>query len=194
MRKKFLITFILIFIIAELLSTICFGFSDDLFEFDLPSDFGNVSHNGIYAFVSSKDSNKSMLIFTANDTKIKKSVWDIDDSDFNQLVNKLASSSNIVNTDKRAKLGKEKAVKVTVRDSSSGYMDIYILASNKYLYMVSFRGKTLADLNNSDYTMIKNSFKLKDHTTNYKLIYILVIVVLLAIRLFLIFRKKRKLM
>ena len=189
MSKKLLITIILILIIAELFSTTSFGFSDDLFEFDLPSDYGNLSYNGIYVFSSSTDSNRGMLIYTSDDTKMKKSVWDISNSDFNKLVSQIASPSNIVTTDKRAKLGKEKAIKVTLRESGE-YMDIYMLASNKYIYMIAFKGKTLADLSNSDYTMIQNSFKLKDHTTNFKLIYIFVIVGLIAIRLFFIFRKK----
>lgn len=193
MIKKCINILILIYIFLELFSTICLGYSDELFEFDLPNNYGNLSYKGIYAFASTDDSKRGFIIYTHEDSDIKKSVWDVSNNDFDRLISKFASTSNIISKDKKAKLGKEKALKATVKVDDE-YMDIYILASNKYIYMVIFNGKTQDDLNNSEYDIIKKSFKLKDHTTNYRLIYIFIVIVAIAISMFLRFRRTGKIL
>lgn len=94
----------------------------------------------------------------------------------------------MVKRDRRAKLGKEKAVEVILSEDGD-YMDLYILASNKYIYMVNFVGKSQADLENTDYAMIKNSFRLKDATTNFKVLYMVGIIIVIAISAFVKFKK-----
>lgn len=59
---------------------VLFFVCDDLFEFDLPSDYANMSYNGLYVFAN-KSGKKGMIIYTKEDRSIKKSTWDIDKSD-----------------------------------------------------------------------------------------------------------------
>lgn len=122
---------------------------------------------------------------------LKKSVWKIDDSDLDKFIDYISVGSNIISTDKRAKLGKEKAIKILMQ-GDEGLLEVYILASNKYIYMVSFVGNSTSDLDNDDYKMIKDSFKLKDRTTNPVVIYILIIIAVIAIKVFISYRKQKK--
>ena len=101
------------------------------------------------------------MIYAYENSEMKKSVWDIDDNDLDDLLRNLGYSAEVVDTNKKAKLGKEKAVEVIVTDGEA-YMDMYLLASNKYIYVVMFVGDSRADLSNSDFQTVKNSFKLKD--------------------------------
>ncbi len=187
MKNKILETLFFVMLLIVMTVTTSIGYSDDLFEFDLPSDYANISYNGIYAFSNGKG-NKGMVIYTTEDSRIKKSVWDIDKSDLDDLIGQIFTRTSVIETDRKAKLGKEKAIHLVLTEDGD-YMDVYILASNKYIYMVSFVGESKSDLDNEDYTMIKKSFKLKDGTTNFKALYIIGIIVLILIGVFFKFRK-----
>ena len=77
-------------------------------------------------------------------------------------------------------MGKEKAVEVIVTDGEA-YMDMYLLASNKYIYVVMFVGDSRADLSNSDFQTVKNSFKLKDRTTNFRMVFLIIAIAIAVI-------------
>ncbi len=188
MKNKILETLFFVMLLIVMTVTTSIGYSDDLFEFDLPSDYANISYNGIYAFSNGKG-NKGMVIYTTEDSRIKKSVWDIDKSDLDDLIDQTFSRTAIIETDRKAKLGKEKAIHL-VLIAAGNYMDVYILASNKYIYMVSFVGESKSDLDNEDYTMIKKSFKLKDATTDFKALYIVGVIAVIAVSAFFTYRKK----
>lgn len=179
--------FLTVLIVIMNLSSVM-AYSDDLFKFDLPDNYANVSYQGMNIFTDPNNENRGMIIYSRENKQIKKSVWDIDKDDLKDLVNSLSGSANVVKTEKRAKLGKEKAVEV-VLSNEGNYIDLYILASNKYIYMVTFMGETETDLDNSDYAMIKKSFKLKDATTNFRLLYVIVAVIVIAIGAYLKYRK-----
>lgn len=179
--------FIMILIVIMNLSNVM-AYSDDLFEFDLPDNYANVSYQGMNIFTDANNESRGMIIYSRENTQIKKSVWDIDRDDLKDLVNSLSRGANVIKTEKRAKLGKEKAVEV-VLSSEGNYIDLYILASNKYIYMVTFMGENETDLENTDYTMIKKSFKLKDATTNFRLLYIIIAIIAIAIGAYLKHRK-----
>lgn len=162
------------------MTTFSFGFSDDLFEFNLPDNYANMSYQTMYIFSDTNNSGRGLVIQARADSSVKKSVWDIDKSDLDKLVSSLSYGTNVINTNRRAKLGKEKAVELVI-SSDGDYIDMYILASNKYIYAVIFTGKSEEELNNSDYKMIKDSFKLKDHTTNFRALYIIFLVIAIGI-------------
>ena len=122
---------------------------------------------------------------------LKKSIWNLEDSDVNRIINYLSIGANVISTDKKAKLGKEKAIKV-IMQGDDGVLEVYILLSNKYIYMVTFVGNSIYDLDNEDYKMIKESFKLKDRTTNPVVIYILIILAGIAIKIVISYRKQKK--
>lgn len=189
-KQIFKITLILIIFLSVAYSSVL-AYSDDLFKFDLPSSYGNLSYNNMYVFADTENENRGMMIYTYEDSGLKKSVWDIEKSDLDRIIRYLGAGSNIIATDKKAKLGKEKAVNVVIGDGNE-YIDVYILASNKYIYMVTFIGSSEADLNNKDYEMIKDSFKLKDRTTNPIVIYILIAIVGIGIKCFISYRKQNK--
>lgn len=181
MKKKVLVTIFLIIVIMFAFIETCFAYEDELFEFDLPSNYANMSYQSFYIFGdTSGNTERGFMIYAYENSEIKKSVWDIDEYDINKLVRQLGYGSTVVSTDRRAKLGKEKAVEIILRDGSN-YIDIYIMASNKYIYMAMFFGETQAELSNPDYEMIKNSFKLKDATTNYKAIFTVGFIILIIV-------------
>ena len=167
------------------------GYSNDYFKFDLPNEYGNLEYQNMFVFANTNNSDRGMIIYLVEDRGLKKSVWDIDKSDLDEFVNLIATGSNVVTTERRAKLGKEKAVRVVMEDDGK-YLELYILASNKYIYMVAFAGKSELDLNNSEYTMIKNSFKLKDRTTNPIAIYVLIALIAVGIKVFVTYRKNKR--
>lgn len=181
MIKKFIGTIILIIITMFTFVTASLAYEDELFEFDLPSNYANMSYQSVYIFGdTSGNSNRGFMIYAYENDEMKKSVWDIDDSDLNSLVRQLGYGSTVVSTNKRAKLGKERAVEIILRDGSD-YIDLYILASNKYIYMVIFLGESQSELSNSDYEMIKDSFKLKDATTNFQAIFTVGFIIIIVV-------------
>lgn len=181
MIKKFLVTIFLIIVVIFAFITTCFAYEDELFEFDLPSHFANMSYQDMYMFAdTTADEGRGFLIVTEENTEMKKSVWDISDEDLDMVIRRMGYSVTVLDTDKRAKLGKEKAIKLTVA-SGGEYMDMYVLASNHYVYMVMFLGDSQADLNSADYQMVKDSFKLKDATTNYKAIFTVGFIIIIVV-------------
>lgn len=181
MIKKSIVTIFLIIAILFAFIISCLAYEDELFEFDLPSNFANMSYQDIYMFAdTTAEEGRGFLIVTEENTDMKKSVWDIDDDDLDMVIRRMGYSVTVIDKDKRAKLGKEKAIKITVMESGH-YADMYILASNHYLYMVMFLGDSQADLNSADYEMVKDSFKLKDATTNYKAIFIIGFIVIIVV-------------
>lgn len=176
--------FIVIFAINNVLA-----YEDELFKFDLPSTYRNFSYNNqIFYFINTKDKNKGIMIWAVPDSSMKKSVWDIDEADVRKITNKLGSAST-VSVDKKAKLGKEKALKYIFKEEGS-YFETYIIASNKYVYIVAFTGATKSELSSNEYMTVKNSFKLKDSTTNWNVVRILVIIAIGSIGM--IIRNKKR--
>lgn len=186
--KNKIIASLLVVLMIVMYFTSSLAFSDDLFSFDLPSSYTNLTYQGNYVFANTNDSNKGFVIIAKPNTEIKKSVWKIDKSDLDKLVRTLGYKADVISTNRKAKLGKEKAVELVLKKGNE-YMDLYILASNKYIYAVMFNGKSEADLKNDDYSTIKNSFKLKDRTTNYQAIYYIVIIIIAVISMY--FRNKK---
>lgn len=189
MKKRFLGVLLLVVMMISMTLSSSLAYSDDLFEFDMPDSYANMSYQNMYIFSDSNNSDRGLIIYSRENSAIKKSVWDIEDSDLDKLVNTLASKASVVSKKKRAKLGKEKAVEVVLSEDGN-YIDLYVLASNKYIYMVTFLGTSEADLDNTDYTMIKKSFKLKDHTTNFKMIYFIIIIAVGGISMYIKYRKR----
>ena len=192
MIKRFIIILFLIIAMSFTFITTSLGYEDELFKFDLPSNFANISYQEFYMFAdTTAPQGRGFMIYAYKDTGIKKSVWDIDDLDLEMLIRRLGYGVNIIKKDKREKLGKEKAVKVTISESGK-YGEIYILASNNYVYMVMFIGDSLSDLNSSDYQTIKDSFELKDATTNFKAVYIIVSIVIIIVSFAIATKRRNK--
>ena len=182
----------LISIIGVVICSNVYAYSDELYKFDLPSTYGNLSYQNMRIFSDSKNSNRAIMIYAEESAGLKKSVWSIDDSDLNRIVSMLGRGDNIISKDKKSKLGKEKAIKVFLKDDDNDYYEIYILLSNKYVYMVAFTANSQLDLDNADYKMVKDSFKLKDMTTNPTVVYILGAVIVMGASIFFKSRKKNK--
>lgn len=188
MIKKVSIILIILFFT---LIPIVFGYSNELFKFDLPEGYGSVEYQNTYIFAKTDDSSRGLIVMAKEDSGLKKSVWNVDDSDLNKIVRSFSLGSNVIETEKKAKLGKEKAIRFLL-ESDGDYIEMYILASNKYIYAVMFAGKSQSDFDNDEYKMIKKSFKLKDRTTNPTVIYVLVAVAAIGIKPLIKFLKARK--
>lgn len=167
---------LLLFLFSVVILTGVCAYSNELFKFDLPSSYVELSYNNMYIYADSDNGDRGMIIYAEKDMRVKKSVWDIEERDIQRIINSSYMGNNVINTDRRAKLGKEKAIKMILEEDGN-YIEMYILASNKYSYSVIFTGTTQSDLDNSDYAMIKKSFKLKDRTTNPIGIYILITII-----------------
>ena len=189
---KTMFKILLFSIIGVVICSNVYAYSDDLFKFDLPSTYGNLSYQNMRIFSDSNNSNRAIMIYAEESAGLKKSVWSIDDSDLNRIVSMLGRGDNIISKDKKSKLGKEKAIKVVLKDDENDYYETYILLSNKYIYMVVFTANSQSDLDNADYKMIKDSFKLKDRTTNPTVVYILGAVVVIGVSTFFNARKRNK--
>lgn len=190
MTRKFykIIVFVILFITMNFTQVL--AYSDELFEFDLPQSYGQMIYKTMYLFPDSNNSDRGMAIYAYESAGLKKSVWDIDDDDLNKIIKNYSNDVNVLTTDKKAKLGKEKAIKMNMQLDDT-YAETYILASNNYIYMVLLTGNTLDDLNNPDYKMIKDSFNIKDSSTDPKLIYFGIFLVIGGIWLFKIYRKNK---
>jgi len=79
------ITLILIIFLSAICSKVL-AYSDDLFKFDLPSSYGNLSYNNMYMFTDTENENRGMIIYAYEDSGLKKSVWDIEDTDLNRFI------------------------------------------------------------------------------------------------------------
>lgn len=192
MKKKFLKTLLMLIILTIILSNICLGYEDELFKFDLPSTFANMSYQNMYIFGDTTGrTERGFIIYAQENDEMKKSVWDVDDDDLDDIIRSLSYGSNIIEKNKRAKLGKERAIQIILYESGT-YIELYILASNNYIYIVTFIGESEADLENSDYKMIKDSFELKDATTNFKVIFIIGFIIIILIIFYLSARRRPK--
>ena len=190
MIKKFIIIIFLILALIFTFITTSLAYEDELFKFDLPSNFANMSYQDFYMFADTTNpEGRGFIIYAYENSDMKKSVWDIDDSDLDMLIRKMGYNVTVIDKDKRARLGKEKAIKITIAESGQ-YGDMYILASNKYVYMVMFLGNSTSDLNSSDYKIVKDSFELKDATTNYKAIFIVGFIIIILVSFFFSSRRR----
>jgi hypothetical protein len=189
MTKRISKIILLVFSIMVILMPSVLAYENDKFQFELPDNYIKVDGDDVYIFTD-PNSERGMIIYTKEDHNLKKSAWNIDDDDFDRLVAMLSLGGRTVSKNKRAKLGKEKAAEAMI-ESNGTYIDVYIMASNKYIYMVCLVGESKSDLECSDFQKIKKTFKLKDHTTNPTVIYILVIGIVVAISLFLKNKKQK---
>lgn len=196
MMKNILKTSLIISILLIICSTNALAYADELFKFDLPDTYKEQEsgNEDTIIFVDTKNEARGMVISKQEDKGLKKSVWDIEDRDLDRIVRTISYGSEVVETDKKAKLGKEKAVKIILRNSLFGeeqYLEMYLVASNNYVCAIVFTGETEADLDCEDYKMIKKSFKLKDRSTNPIAIFIIIALVGVGIR-FWVANKKQK--
>lgn len=192
MIKKIKIILILIIIFSFINISQSFGYSNDIFEFDLPPSYESVVISDFYTFINPNDESKhGLLIYTYPDSQLKKSIWDIDDYALDKIISQYTTYNNnsIIEKDKKAKLGKEKAIRLLLKNADPltnelSYLEIYFLASDNYIYLVSFVGDSIDDFSSFNYTTIKNSFNLKDSTTNPILIYIIIFIIGIFIKIF----------
>lgn len=187
-KNKVLILFA-IFVI--LIQGICYGFSDELFEFELPENYGKFIYEGIYAFSDANNKEKGITIVAKENSDIKKSVWDVEDSDLDTLTYAIADKDEIKKIDKRAKLGEEKAIMFYVEDGEN-FSEIYLVASNNYIYIITMIAPTKTELNSLDFREFKDTFKLKDRTTNYKAIEIIILIVVVLVSFIIKTKKKNR--
>ncbi len=175
MKSKILASVLLIIMMISVIKT-SFAYSDDLFKFDLPDNYYKTTYEGYDVFIDKNNSNRAMLIAKEKNTQIKKNIWDIEDDDLDRLTRLIGYGANaqLVEKNKKAKLGKEKAIEM-IYTRQGAYVDVYFLASNKYIYMVGFTGSSMEELKNEDFLKIQKSFKLKDRTTNFKALYYVLI-------------------
>lgn len=187
-KNKVLILFATFVILIQ---GICYGFSDELFEFELPENYGKFIYEGVYAFADTNNKEKGITIVAKENSDIKKSVWDVEDSDLNTLTYAIADKDKIKEIDKRAKLGEEKAIMFYIEDGEN-FSEIYLVASNNYIYIITMIAPTKTELNSLDFRDFKDTFKLKDRTTNYKAIEIIILIVVVLVSFIIKTKKKNR--
>lgn len=71
---------LLISIIVRITTTNSLAYSDELFEFDLPNSYVNMSYQEVYVFSDANKEDRGLVIYARENKNIKKSVWDIEQS------------------------------------------------------------------------------------------------------------------
>lgn len=169
-----------------------YAYSDELFEFDIPDTYGNISYSGLTMFASTEKTER-IIILLSREQKYSSisSVWELSDSDVDKIVSELGSEYNVMHTDKRARLGKEKAIKLRVT-TDGACIEGYLLMTKGYIHFVGFGASSLADLENDDFKMVKDSFKLKGSSNTAQNIFIIAVIAIVGTMLFLYIKEKSK--
>ena len=185
--KKILIVVLLVFGIA---GQNLYAYSNEFYEFDVPSEYGTFSYSGLTMFVKSEGTERVIILMTRKQGNGSiKSVWSLSDSEVNMIVSQLGEEYNVIETDKRAKLGNEKAIKLKVVDGNT-YMEGYLLTSKDNIHFIAFATSSMTDLDNEEFRMVKESFKLKESSNNAKTIFIIAVIGIVGTMLFLYIREK----
>lgn len=190
MKKNMLKILIVVVLVFGIASQNLYAYSDEFFEFDIPSEYGNMSYSGLSMFVNSKNNERIIICMTRKQANGSvRSVWSLSDSEVNMIVSQLGKEYNVIETDKKAKLGNEKAIKLKVIENDV-YMEGYLLTSKDNIHFIAFASSSLSDLDNEEFRMVKDSFKLKETSSNTNIIFIIAVIGIVGTMLFLYIREK----
>lgn len=182
----------LIYIIGVIIITICmlavnvYAYENSTFKIDLPSDYKEMSYEGLYMFVKSEDS--GIVIYSIESEGLKKDLSSMSESEVEELIDGVLKDDINILQQKKEKLGNAKAIKARAENDDS-YLDMYIVVSDKHILLIAFTAASEAELDSEEYLEIKDSFEMKEKTTNTTLINVGIAVVA-AIALVLKFRRK----
>lgn len=173
MNTKFLVKFLLIFLILciTLLPSISYGYSNEYFEIKLPEHYEIIETDNIYQF--KKDAGATVIIITISDNKDKKSLEELDNSEFRS-----GFKSSFVETAKKTnttnfsisdgiieKLGDNRVLVFDIFMSNANismYQKCYCAYTEKYNILISVMTNDNEYLNSVEYTQIRDSIKILD--------------------------------
>lgn len=184
--KKLMYTGITMLIAIFILGTNVYAFENSTFKMDLPSNYAEMSFEGIHVFT--KDEDTGIVIYTIEEAGFKKNISTMTKSEIKELVEGLLKDDVTILKQGKEKLGKSKAIRARATNDGQ-YMDIYIVVSDKHILLIFFKAPNEAKLDSTEYLEIKSSFKMKERTTNTTLIRV-VIVVIIGAGIFLKFKRK----
>ena len=177
-----------------IITPICYGYENESFKIDIPSNYIKFEYGSVYMFVNDTDEkDMGVSIFMYESKGLKKNIDSISNSEIRELANKAAGSSGEVNIVKQGKekIGKHKAIEILSK-TDDGYVEVYLLASDDHIFMVCFVGNTIDDINSKDFKEIKKSFKIKEKITNPTLIKVFVLLGVLAAVVFVMQIRNRR--
>lgn len=179
---------IIIFTILTIciLTTNIYAYENDIFKIDLPSDYAEMSVSGVYIFT--KNEEKGIIIHSVDSVGLKKNISTMSKDDVEELIDIVLKDDVNILEQKKEKLGKAKAIKARA-ENDGDYLDLYIVVSDKHILLVMFTAPTEAELDNEEYLEIKDSFKMKERTTNATFVKILGV---LAVGAGVVFKYRKK--
>ena len=165
---KKLMSILMIGVTAVLLLTInVYGYENEIYKIDVPSDYKELGYQGSSVFSKSEDI--GITIFSKKSEGLKKDFNTMTDSEVNEIIDTLFGYKTDIISKGKEKLGKSKSIKARVKSSDS-YMDVYIVVSDKHILLIGFLAPSEAELDSQEFTSIKKSFKMKEKTTNTTLL------------------------
>ena len=165
--KKILNVFFLSIVLVLMLEMNVYGFENETYKIDIPSDYQELSSRGTAVFA--KTDHTGITIFSIESSGLKKDINTMSQSEINEILNKLFGYKTQVLSKGKEKLGKSKAIKARVKSEDS-YMDTYIVVSDKHVLLIAFIAKDELTLDSQEFASIKKSFKMKEKTTNVTLL------------------------
>ena len=160
---------IMIGILLMFLLTICvYGFENEIYKIDIPNTYTSDTYLGSSMFTKDKDT--GIIILSVKSEGLKKDFSTMSKTEMNEIIDKLVGYKTDIIDRKKEKLGKSKSIKARLKSKDSGYVDMYIVVSDKHVLLVGFIAPYESDLDSQEFKSIKKSFKMKERTTNATLI------------------------
>lgn len=72
MIKTITKTLLILIILLSIAFSSVSAYSDELFKFDLPSTYGNMTYQNMYVFADTENSDRGMIIYAYEDKRVKK--------------------------------------------------------------------------------------------------------------------------
>ena len=188
MRKITLYFLVCLFFIFALTQTV-FGFENDIYKIEVPSNYTKIDYKDSCIFTNSND--MGITVICVESSGIKKDINTMSRVETKEVIDSLFDSDTEILDQGKDKLGKAKALKARVKTSDS-YMDVYIVPSDKHVILAGFVSTTESKLDSEEFKTIKNSFVLKEKLTNVTLIRVGGFIVIAAITAFGYYLKNKR--
>ena len=198
MKKLMKRSFILSVLIIMILEMSIYAYENDVYKLEVPDTYekSEFSNSAIFTKSSSGKAN-TILVYVKPAYGLKRDINAMTKSQIDELVSLLVDKSSQTEElveQKKEKLAKSKAIKVRIKRNEKNdisYMDMYITVSDKHIVLVAFMAQDISDLDSIEYKNIKDSFILKEKTTNVTILKVVGIILVIGV-ITLILKKRAK--
>ena len=182
MIKRVFLCFIVVMMLFLNFSSI-FAYSNQYFSMDIPSDYSKMEQKTMWLFISKSSEVKAIFIYAVPGRNVNKSLKKLSQKEIDDIFAETSQDKDykIVSTNRNAKLGKEDAIQIDAQ-SEKAYMNMYILANDQYVYVVMFIAENEETINDTEFSRIKKSFKIKSGGSGFVFLLIAIVIVIFAVK------------